>query len=90
MEEMVRSHSELAKDLQSLESLIERNLRMDERRSHDVVGIGFWGWDIVGIGFGALLHCCLLFVVVGVKSRRGETERPSHHQALEISSEKHL
>ncbi|WZZ52013.1 hypothetical protein YC2023_052120 [Brassica napus] len=90
MEEMVRSHSELAKDLQSLESLIERNLRMDERRSHDVVGIGFWGWDIVDIRFGALLHCCLLFVVVGVKSRRGETERPSHHQALEISSEKHL
>ncbi|KAL0662992.1 hypothetical protein Bca4012_099829 [Brassica carinata] len=43
MEEMVRSHSELAKDLQSLESLIERNLRMDERRSHDVVGIGFPG-----------------------------------------------
>ena len=37
MEEMVRSHGELAKDWRSLESMLEWYLRMNERRSRDVI-----------------------------------------------------
>ncbi|KAG2310185.1 hypothetical protein Bca4012_024688 [Brassica carinata] len=37
MEEMVRSHVELAKDWRSLESMLEWYLRMNERSSHDVI-----------------------------------------------------
>ncbi|KAJ4911642.1 Transcription repressor OFP13 [Raphanus sativus] len=37
MEEMVRSHGELAKDWESLESMLEWYLRMNERRSRDVI-----------------------------------------------------
>ncbi|CAN6838438.1 unnamed protein product [Brassica oleracea] len=37
MEEMVRSHGELAKDWRSLESMLEWYLRVNERRSRDVI-----------------------------------------------------
>ncbi|KAJ0234811.1 Transcription repressor OFP13 [Hirschfeldia incana] len=37
MEEMVRSNVELSKDWKSLESMLEWYLRMNERRSHDVI-----------------------------------------------------
>uniref|UniRef100_A0A1J3HY54 Transcription repressor n=2 Tax=Noccaea caerulescens TaxID=107243 RepID=A0A1J3HY54_NOCCA len=41
MEEMVRSHSELAKDWQSLESMLAWYLRMNGRRSHGVIVSAF-------------------------------------------------
>ncbi|KAF3540582.1 hypothetical protein F2Q69_00018411 [Brassica cretica] len=37
MEEMVRSHGELAKDWRSLEGMLEWYLRMNERRSREVI-----------------------------------------------------
>ncbi|ESQ40387.1 hypothetical protein EUTSA_v10014455mg [Eutrema salsugineum] len=41
MEEMVRSHGELAKDWQSLESMLAWYLRMNGRRSHGVIVSAF-------------------------------------------------